>query len=37
VIAASGTRVTVRNRMIFPSRPSRTVRLLMLSPPPPSL
>jgi len=37
VIAASGTRVAARNRMIFPSRPSRSFRgLFMLSPPPPS-
>src|SRR5437879_1844894 len=36
VIVASGTSVTARNRMIFPRRPSRTVRcLFMLSPPPP--
>jgi hypothetical protein len=37
VIAASGTSVTARNRMIFVSRPNRSLRgLFMLSPPPPS-
>ena len=37
VTAASGTRVAARNRMIFPSSPSRSFRgLFMPSPRPPS-